>query len=506
MPGKGVVLKRKGTKLVLACSALVSSGGLVSMVTGTSASAMSSAPHLSYTGNITMYAQSYTPTVPGLTLPPGTAKLHEFEAAAAAFEKLYPRIKIKFVYSSTMGSDQWYETEAAGGVLPDVTWVQSTTADTTLPKGIFTNLVPYFNKPNPYIPGNTKWSSIMNPKVLAITRSPGGAQYVSDGDWVGTAWYYNENLFAKAGISHAPTTWEQLLSDCNQLNKHGVVCGDMQPVYGWFNAIFTANALGQADLKKLVSYTPNSVGYINGNDQVRGYEAGFFNPAKNPRFTSWWPAVKQLYSTWDPTLLGESQSNALPAGAPTAESVFLAGQAAMTYDGSWLPAEMNQVPKAKRFRIGSFVLTSLKGSSPYATDLQTDQDVGGPSGGFQYAIPTMKADSSMTPAKFAATLDWVRFFSTPRWDQAIVNELGSLVPTFKGTKPLAQNASIEATLDKPYYQLYPFNILSTQASDQTENLFTEYVSGHISFPAAEKQYDQLAQQAVTAYKAANHSS
>lgn len=77
-----------------------------------------------------------------------------FEDSAKAFEKLYPGITIKFVNSNTYGSTQWYQTEAAGGQLPDVSWVQSQTVNSALPKGVFTNLAPYFNQPDPYIQGN----------------------------------------------------------------------------------------------------------------------------------------------------------------------------------------------------------------------------------------------------------------------------------------------------------------------------------------------------------------
>ncbi len=482
---------------------IIGSGGWTFARPAASASA-AHAPKLAWKGTITMFAQSYTPTVPGVKLPPGTPKLSAFETAAKAFEKLYPGIHIKFVYSNNMGSTQWEETEAAAGNLPDVTWVQGTVADSTLPKGIFVNLNPYFAQPNPYISGNKAWRNVMNPRVLAITKAPNGAQYLVDGDWVGTAFYYNRLLFRKAGIAHTPKTWSELLNDCRILKRHGIQPGADLANYGWFSAIFTANALGGKMLQKMVSYTPGTAGYINAYDQVRAFHAGYFNPAKNPRIMGWWPAMKTLYTFWDKNVLDEPPTGTLPSGAPTGQSLFAAQKVAMVYQGSWLPNEIKVLSAKKRFPVGSFNLSSLAGSSPYVSKLTTSQDVGGPSAAFQFGISSRRADHSMTPAKLKAVMAWVRFFSTPKWDQAIVNQLGSFVPTFVGTTPTKANRSLAKALLKPYYQLYPFNIVTARAGTELPNLFQEYVTGHISLKAAKQQYDQIAQQAVSQYIATNH--
>lgn len=484
--------------------------GVVSLMTvlGASAASVSATssrvPRIGWKGTITMYAQGYTPAVPGIKLPPNSVHLTAFAQAAKQFEKLYPGIHIKFEDSNTWGSTQWYETEAAGGLLPDVTWVLGTTADTVLPQGIFTNLTPYFNQPNPYIPGNKKWKDIMNPQAMAMKQAPSGAQYIDDGDWLNTAFYFNKNLFKKAGILKPPSTWEQLLADCRKLKAHGITPGANRPHLGWFSVIFDANALGIKTLQRLQSYSPHSIGFINGVDQVKGYQAGFFNPAKNPRFTAWWPAMKKLYSYFDPNVLNESINGSLPAGAPTGTTLFLAGKVAMTFTGSWLPPKIKTLPKPQQFSVGAFNLSSLKGTSPYVTNLATAQDVGGPNGAWEYAISTKKADNSMTPQKFQAVLDWVRFFSTPTWNQKIVDQLGNSVPIFKGTVGTPGNRWIASGIGRPHFQVIPFTVLTPQANTSMSDLFQEYVTGHVSFAEAKQQYDSLAQQAIQQYAVQNH--
>jgi len=490
--------------LTVISAAAIALGGL-SFAAPTMASVSRSAakPSLSYKGTITMYAQAYTPDVKGVYLSPGSQKLYAFEQAAQAFEKLYPGIHIQFVNSNTYGSTQWYVTEAAAGLLPDISWVQSFLANSTLPKGVYTNLSPYFAQPNPFIPGNKKWTNIMNPRVLEMTKAPDGGQYVLNGDGVGTAFYYNINLFKKAGITKVPTTWAQLVNDSRILKAHGIDPGAFSSslLYDWFQRIFDTYAIGQKKLDSLLAID-HSVGMLSSLDQIKGYEQGVLNPAKNPALTAWWPAVKDLLSLWNQSILEVPINNTNPA-APSSENYFLAQKVAMVYDGTWLPAMFRNLPKKQQFPLGAFYINNLAGTSKYATGRVTSQSVVGPYAAFQYGVATQRADHSMTSAKLKAVIAWLQFFGTSKWDGKIVNELGSFVPTFRGAKALPADATYAEDFNKSYLSLSLFETLTPQAQTQTNALFQEYVTGHISFQSAVSQYDQIAAQAVQQYKIKN---
>ena len=182
-------------------SVAVLSTVIVSVGTGFSAAAIvhrsPSIPKLHWKGTITMYAQAYTPVAPGVKLVKGTPRLTEFETLAKQFEKMYPGIKIQFIGPSFQDTIQQVETKAAGGDMYDVYMNQYYAFNSVFPRGVVYNLDPYFNQPNPYIPGNKRWKSVMSARVLQQTVDPAnGAHYLVDGDWVGTAFYYNKKLFA----------------------------------------------------------------------------------------------------------------------------------------------------------------------------------------------------------------------------------------------------------------------------------------------------------------------
>lgn len=494
-------MKRKSLAVVSSIAVILSGVG---MSLAAPAMAKTALPALSYKGTITMYAQAYTPDVKGVYLQPGNPKLTGFEKAAQAFEKIYPNIHIRFVNSNTFGTTQWYETEAAGGLLPDIMYVRSVDANSVLPKGVFTDLSPYFAKPDPYIPGNRAWSDIMNPRILEITKAPNGDQYIADGDWVATAFYYNIRLFKKVGISQPPKTWAQLIQDSRVLKAHGIDPGAMSSgyLYTWWNRIFNANAIGVKEMNSLLAID-HSVGIISSLDEVKGYQAGPLNPSVNPALTAWWPAVHDLMSYWDKSIL-EVPINSTNPSAPTPESYFAAQKVAMVYDGSWLPPIIKALPQKQQFPVGAFSIDNLSGTSKYATSLVTSQDVGGPNAAWEYGVSTQQADHSMTPTKLQAVMAWMQFFNTPKWDGTICDQLGSFIPTYKGAVPSPSDASIVKDFRAPFYALDLFDNLTPQADTQTGALFQEYVTGGISFAKAVQQYDQIAQQAVQQYKIKNN--
>lgn len=457
-------------------------------------------PKLHWKGTITMFAQSYTPVAPGVKLAKGSIRLTELETLAKQFKHMYPGIHIKFVNPSFQDTNQEVETRAAGGTMYDVYFNQYENWNTVFPQGIVYNLAPYFKKPDPYIPGNKHWASVMNPRIVSETRAPGGQIYDVDGDYVGIEFFYNKNLFKKAGIVSPPKTWAALLADAKKLKAHGIIAGADVPTYDWWVRIFLGNYLGLPTLRKIASFSRQPG--ISEYDDAVAYERGILNPTKNPRIMAWWPVVKGLYKYWDKNTT-VIPWNAEPTGAQTGETLFAAGKVAMVFQGTWTP---NTVKAAGgKFAVGSFPMPSLVGTSKYATHYNSAGDAGGPQAAFQYAISTPKADNSMSqPGKFQAVLDWLRFISTPQHDQAIVNQLGSFVPTFKGTHPIPALASLESQLQRPWYQCDGGQFWTSAEYTTIRNIFQEYLGGHLTLKQATQQYTQTVATAYHTFALEHH--
>jgi ABC-type glycerol-3-phosphate transport system substrate-binding protein len=138
-----------------------------------------------------------------------------------------------------------------------------------LPTGLFQNLSPSFQQPNPYIPGNKSWISTMSPVALDLDVVPGNTpgtsgDFVVNGDWGGIGFYYNKNVFKAAGIAAPPTSWNQLQADSEKIDKNlgskGVYAGaSWTPViYNWLAHYFQTNYLGLARDKSVWNIPPTS--------------------------------------------------------------------------------------------------------------------------------------------------------------------------------------------------------------------------------------------------------
>ena len=457
-------------------------------------------PHLKWKGTITMFAQSYTPIAPGVKLPKNSPRLTALETLARQFGRLYPGIHIHFVNPTFQDTNQQVETKAAGGTMYDVYFNQYENWNTVFPQGIVYNLAPYFRQPDPYIAGNKHWASVMNPKIVAETRAPGGQIYEINGDYLGIQFFYNKTLFHRAGIAGPPKTWAALLADAKKLKAHHIMPGADVPTYDWWVRDFLGNYLGLPTMRKIAGFSRQPG--ISEYDDAIAYAKGILNPAKNPRIMAWWPVVKQLYTYWNKNATVIPWNNQ-PTGAQTGQVLFAAGKVAMVFGGTWVPNTVKF--SGGKFPIGSFPMPVLSRTSKFATGYNSAGDAGGPQAAFQYAISTPKADTSMgQPGKFQAVLDWLRFIATPKHDQMIVNQLGSFVPTFKGTQPTPALTSVKAQLSRPWYQCDGGQFLTSAEYTTIRNIFQEYVGGHLSLSAAKTQYARAVSTAYHQFALQHH--
>ncbi len=439
-------------------------------------------PKLTYHGTITMYAQVYEPLIKGVNFGPGSPHLQALNVMAAQFHKLYPNITIKFYWPS-LGynvTTQWQTTEAAAGQMPDVFWQFYSAIGSVgqIPADAAYNLVPYFNKPDPFISGNKAWKDIMPGWLLNTITRPNGAIYVLDGDAMNVGFFYNKNLFKKAGIAGPPKTWQQLISDARQLKAHGIMPGADVPQLVWWDAVMGSNFLGP---KVAALASKLSVAFHNNGNEVAAdlYRMGYENEAKNPAMLAWLPVLKELYNYWNPAQTAINP-NSEPPNVITGSTLFEAGKSAMVFNGTW-----NQFPLQVKFPVGTFLVPSLKGTSPYASTLNTYGAAGGPADGFEFGISSPLADHTMTPAKFKAALAWLQFIGTPQHDQYIVNEGQMAVPIFKGTQP---TPSMKGMMYRPVNST-PWGLWGTNSGKVIWDIFLEYLDNQMTFQQAKTKFE-----------------
>lgn len=128
-------------------------------------------------------------------------------AAAEAFMKQYPHIKVELMHSSNF--DQMVAM-MAGGIAPDIFQTHSTDLPMQVSLGWTRDLDEYIAKdfdPSPYIPATLE--------AMKVSGRMHGLPWV----WSGVAMMYNQNLFDARGVAYPDDTWtwDDLLANGRRL-------------------------------------------------------------------------------------------------------------------------------------------------------------------------------------------------------------------------------------------------------------------------------------------------
>ncbi len=441
-----------------------------------------------WTGAITMRAQAYTPNARDDESP-----LTAFQEVADAYEAEHPGVTIDFIDEEIPDNNNDIRVKAAAGELYDVFWAQWSSLNGALPQGVAVDLASYFAEPNPYVPDVATWAEAMNPTLITETAAPGGASYNINGDFVATAFFYNEALFEQAGITETPTSWPELLGVAKQLQEAGVPAAVGVPLYSWWQRHFLSDFYAE-DYERIAAF--DGAPAISALDEAVAIDQGILS-TDDPRFMAWWPIFKAFTDTWVPDYLALS-----PDQNDAAYQDFIGSKAAMLYEGSYTPNKFED--SGISFGYSSFNFPPLGPDvSEYSTELDTSNAVGGPNAAYQYAISSERANRTMAePGKFEAVLDWLRYIGTPEVAEKIINEEGSFIPTWLGTTP---NPGSEALATQADLELRTVSVGNTSAtlSDDMQRIFGLYLSGNVSLEDAQTQVQGALDRSVADYARSN---
>jgi raffinose/stachyose/melibiose transport system substrate-binding protein len=236
----------------------------------------------------------------------------DFQAIADAYTKDHPNVTIKITILENEAFKSKLQTTMQSGDVPDLfqSWgggTMAAQADAGLLKDITADIA--------------SWKDTINPGALSIYQY-NGKQYGVPWDVGIIGFWYNKDLFSKAGISAPPTTWDDFLADVDKLKAAGVtpyaLAGkDEWPgMHAWTylllriggsqaltdmiqNKDWNTDACKQAgaEVQKLVAKEPFQSGYLNATYD-KGEAAAMGNgKAATELMGQWAPSVQVANST-----------------------------------------------------------------------------------------------------------------------------------------------------------------------------------------------------------------
>lgn len=264
--------------------------------------------------------------------------------------------------------------------------------------------------------------------------------------------FYNKALFAKAGITSFPTTWDELMAACAKLKAAGI----LPFTYGTGGQALNAGFYPFYDLSYMMMYLP-----VTDWEKLYSGKIPWTDPTIVAQFDKW-STLKKLGYTNSDVLTNTDSVNQ-----------FEKGQAAMTLEGSWDFAEFGQ-------KMGSNVGTF---APPFSVAAQKGV-VEFPGDGFGVT------NYSQHKADAAAFLAWM---VTPEAQKIIAD--GGLIPTVAGTDPTDPLAKeMLAYAANNGYTRYPMidNVMQPEVVNVATPVLNAVLAGTMSAKdAAQKMQDAL---------------
>jgi raffinose/stachyose/melibiose transport system substrate-binding protein len=337
----------------------------------------------------------------------------DWQKMADAYMKDHPNVDIKITVLENEAFKTKLTTVMQSGEVPDIfqSWGGGGLAE-QIDAGLLKDITADLDA------NNGEWRNSFAPAALAVF-SKDGKNYGVPWDMGMVGWWYNKDLFKKAGIDKEPATWSEFLADVKKLKDAGI----------------TPISLGEKDSwtgMHIWSYLATRIGGEKGFKAALDRSGSFADPA----FVKAGEELKKLID------MKPFQDGYLGAVHDDMQAAFGNGKAAMELSGQWAPSV--QAAKSADTKgvanLGMFGFPAVEGGAGDGSDV-----VGGGNG---FAIGKNASKEAVDFAKFLTSKD----------NQTLIASQGSGIPVVKGAEAGLKDANMKLVQEKfskaAYFQLY----------------------------------------------------
>lgn len=273
----------------------------------------------------------------------------------------------------------------------------------------------------PYVEADPEWKALYS-DVALTTNSRDGKIYASSSEGSLVGYFYNKELFEKAGIAEPAKTWDEFWEQCDKLKAAGI----------------TPLALDTADSAWVTSLWAGAMIATSGDE---GYE---FMKQMNPIDYNNQPTI-DAFTNVQKMLQEYTTLDAIGGKYEHAANNFLSGQAAMIANGPWMIGDFSDETKTTADFADKVGVAIFPGNFVYDAPIQgyfvTKQD---------------------DPALEEAAVEMVKFFTSAHAQQVALE--------VQGMVPASSTVEITETAKQNYPLLVDFLDLAEGATVRTDNL------------------------------------
>ncbi len=272
-----------------------------------------------------------------------------------------------------------------------------------------------------YVEADPEWKALYS-DVALTTNSRDGKIYASSSEGSLIGYFYNKELFEKAGIAEPAKTWDEFWEQCDKLKAAGI----------------TPLALDTADSAWVTSLWAGAMIATSGDE---GYE---FMKQMNPIDYNNQPTI-DAFTNVQKMLQEYTTLDAIGGKYEHAANNFLSGQAAMIANGPWMIGDFSDETKT------TADFADKVGVAIFPANFVYDAPIQG------YFVT--KQDD---PALEEAAVEMVKFFTSAHAQQVALE--------VQGMVPASSTVEITETAKQNYPLLVEFLDLAEGATVRTDNL------------------------------------
>ncbi len=360
--------------------------------------------------------------------------LTDWQKMADAYTKAHPNVEIKITVLENEAFKTKLTTVMQSGEVPDIfqSWGGGGLAE-QIEAGLLKDITADLDA------DGGKWRKSFAPGALAVFAND-GKNYGVPWDMGMVGWWYNKDLFKKAGIDKEPATWSEFLAAVKKLKDAGI----------------TPIALGEKDSwtgMHMWSYLATRIGGEKGFKAALDRSGSFADPA----FVKAGEELKKLID------MQPFQDGFLGATHDDMQAALGNSKAAMILGGQWSPSVQaaNSADKKGVANLGMFGFPAVEGGAGDGSDC-----VGGGNG---FAV-----GKDATPE----AIDFVKFLTNVE-NQTTIAKSGTGIPVVAGAEVGITDANMKLVQAKfaqaKYFQLYYDQFLPGAVggaiNDNTQKLF-----------------------------------
>ncbi len=411
------------------------------------------------------------------------------------YTEMNPGVSIEILPELPAGDEfeTWVTTQYLAGRGPDVGTQLFSEVHRHVARGWYLNLSPYLDEPNPYVPGNTRWRDTFLPGVINTGTGPDGNVYVIPTGLVGTAIFYNQDIFDELRLT-PPRTWAEFIAIQETIKNAGYVPFAFHMAGNPYQANWALRSmqdmLFDGELGRIkgtnepVERTTIEAEGISQKELVAAIRSGEYT-AIDPRWQEQLRLLKEWSAYWDPSWLSMNVDDA--------HRMFVTGRSAMMWHSSGRVRPI-QTDTLRRFEYGTFSFPRITSeSSRFATGIDAPAI-----GGFTGAGPFNVAAGTVARGVKDHAIDFLRFITAPDNLIPLHADLGAYVPGVRGEFDVAPEiAPFIESLARGTFRIESFfRGLTREYSDQFVRTLQEYLLDRTSLEQASRDIQGYMDQAA----------